>query len=220
MTSQPINVILVDDHILFREGFKFLLTQVNSINIIGEASNGEEFLKLLKSNELPDIVLLDINMPGMNGIEACKKATEKYPELKVIALTMNDEQEYYFQMIQSGARGFVLKSAGTDVLKEAIKEVINGGSYFPEDILRKIIFKFGSNDSVENKSNNIFDLTKREKEVLALLCQGYTNAEIAEKIFLSPKTIEGHRSNLLSKTGTKNSAHLVMVAIQKGIIKV
>lgn len=220
MTSQPINVILVDDHILFREGFKFLLTQVNSINIIGEASNGEEFLKLLKANELPDIVLLDINMPGMNGIEACKKATEKYPELKVIALTMNDEQEYYFQMIQSGARGFVLKSAGTDVLKEAIKEVINGGSYFPEDILRKIIFKFGSNDSVENKSNNIFDLTKREKEVLALLCQGYTNAEIAEKIFLSPKTIEGHRSNLLSKTGTKNSAHLVMVAIQKGIIKV
>lgn len=220
MTTQPINVILVDDHILFREGFKFLLTQVNSINIIGEASNGEEFLKLLKANELPDIVLLDINMPGMNGIEACKKATEKYPELKVIALTMNDEQEYYFQMIQSGARGFVLKSAGTDVLKEAIKEVINGGSYFPEDILRKIIFKFGSNDSVENKSNNIFDLTKREKEVLALLCQGYTNAEIAEKIFLSPKTIEGHRSNLLSKTGTKNSAHLVMVAIQKGIIKV
>lgn len=220
MTEQTINITLVDDHILFREGFKFLLTQINSINIVGEASNGEEFLSLLETGELPDIVLLDINMPGMNGIEACKKATEKYPEIKIIALTMNDEQEYYFQMIQSGARGFVLKSAGTDVLEKAINEVLNGGSFFPEDILRKIIFKFGTEDSVENKSSNIFDLTKREKEVLALLCQGYTNAEIAEKLFLSPKTVEGHRSNLLSKTGTKNSAHLVMVAIQNGVIKV
>ncbi|RLD69938.1 MAG: hypothetical protein DRJ10_20895 [Bacteroidetes bacterium] len=129
---------------------------------------------------------------------------------------MHDQQEYYFKMIQAGAKGFVQKQAGKKELELAINEIYSGGSHFPEDILRKIIFKFGTEDFSDD---NPFKLTKREREVLALICQGNTNIEMGEKLFLSPKTIEGHRSNLLSKTGTKNSAHLVMFSIQKGIIK-
>ncbi len=211
---------MVDDHNLFREGIKFLLTQIGNINVVGEASNGQELIDYLETIEKPDIILLDINMPEMNGVEACALVTKKYPGINIIALSMNDEQEYYFKMIQAGARGFVQKQAGREKLEEAIKEVLDGGSYFPEDILRTIIFKFGTEDSVENKADKQFGLTKREKEVLALLCQGFTNTEIAEQLFLSPKTIEGHRANLLLKTGTKNSAHLVMFAIKNGIIKI
>lgn len=218
--SKQIDVVLVDDHNLFREGIKFLLSQIGNLNVVGEAANGKELIDYLETIEQPDIILMDINMPEMNGVEACSIVSKKYPGINIIALSMNDEQEYYFKMIQAGAKGFVQKQAGREKLEEAINEVLQGGSYFPEDILRKIIFKFGTEDSVENKIEKQYGLTKREKEVLALLCQGYTNAEIAERLFLSPKTIEGHRANLLSKTGTKNSAHLVMFAIKNGIIKI
>jgi DNA-binding NarL/FixJ family response regulator len=218
--SKKIDIVLVDDHNMFREGIKFLLTQIGNIEVVGEASNGKELVDYLEINKKPDVILLDINMPEMNGVEACTLITKKYPGINIIALSMNDEQEYYFKMIQAGAKGFVQKQAGREKLEEAINEVLDGGSYFPEDILRKIIFKFGTEDSVESKIEKQYGLTKREKEVLALLCQGFTNTEIAERLFLSPKTIEGHRANLLSKTGTKNSAHLVMFAIKNGIIKI
>ncbi|MEN8119463.1 MAG: response regulator transcription factor [Bacteroidota bacterium] len=211
-----INVIIVDDHDLLREGIKFILSQMKDVKVVGEAANGKEFIQLLEKSKLPDIVLLDITMPEMDGIDACQHALRKYPKLKIITLSMHDEQEYYFKMIQAGAKGFVLKQAGKKELEKAIREVYSGGSHFPEDILREIIFKFGT---AEFFNDNPFNLSKREIEVLALICQGNTNSEMAEKLFLSPKTIEGHRSNLLSKTGTKNSAHLVMFAIKKGIIK-
>ena len=216
--SEKINIFLVDDHQLFREGLKFLLNQITNVNVVGEASNGKELIHLLEENEMPDLVLTDINMPIMDGIEACTIATKKYPDINIIALSMNDEQEYYYKMIQAGAKGFVLKQSNKETLKEAINEVVSGRSYFPEDILRKIIFKIGTEDFIEQKLRNSYKLTKREKEVLGLICQGYTNVEIAEKLFLSPKTIEGHRSNLLSKTETKNAAHLVMFSVKKGLI--
>ena len=211
-----IKVIIVDDHALLREGIKFILSQMKDVEVINEATNGIEFLDLIERDNMPDIVLMDITMPKMDGIEATVNALRKHPKMKIIALTMHDQQEYYFKMIQAGAKGFVLKHAGKNELEKAINEVYSGGSHFPEDILRKIIFKFGTEDFSEE---NPFKLSKREREVLALLCQGFTNVEMAEKLFLSPKTIEGHRSSLLSKTGTKNSAHLVMFAIKKEIIK-
>ena len=211
-----IKVIIVDDHALLREGIKFILSQMKDVEVINEATNGIEFLDLIEKDNMPDIVLMDITMPKMDGIEATVNALRKHPKMKIIALTMHDQQEYYFKMIQAGAKGFVLKHAGKNELEKAINEVYSGGSHFPEDILRKIIFKFGTEDFSEE---NPFKLSKREREVLALLCQGFTNVETAEKLFLSPKTIEGHRSSLLSKTGTKNSAHLVMFSIKKEIIK-
>jgi len=220
MNNKEVKIVVVDDHNLFREGIKYLLAEEKSFEIIGQASNGLEFLDLIAEIGIPDIVFMDINMPEMNGIEACQAATKKYPGINIIALTMNEEQEYYFQMIQAGAKGFVLKNAGKEKLVQAIHEVLDGGSYFPDDIMRKIIFKFGTDDSVENKIDKKYGLSKREKEVLSYLCQGFTNAEIAEKLFLSSKTVEGHRANLLSKTGTKNSAHLVMFSIKNGILKI
>jgi len=218
--NRTINVFLVDDHSLFRIGINFLLSSIGYVNVTGEASTGKELLNLIEENGVPDIIFCDIDMPEMDGIEACKIANQKYKNVKIIALSMNDEQEYYFKMIQAGAKGFVLKTSNSQDLEKAIIEVMAGGSFFPEEILRKIIFKFGTEDSAEKSIEKKYGLTQREKEVLSLICQGYTNTEIAEKLFLSPKTIEGHRTNLLSKTGTKNAAHLVMFSIQKGIIRV
>ncbi len=211
-------IIIVDDHNLFREGLTFLLSQVEGFKVVGEASNGKEFVEMLDEKKIPDIVLLDITKPVMNGIDACRLAIKRFPEIKIIALSMNNEPEYYVKMIQSGAKGFVQKQAGKAELNAAISEVLSGGSYFPDDMLRKIIFKLGDEESDRQKPENHYNLTSRELEVLALICQGFTNAEIAEKRFLSQKTIEGHRANLLSKTNTKNSAHLVMFSIKNGII--
>jgi DNA-binding NarL/FixJ family response regulator len=212
-------IFIVDDHSLFREGLAYLLSQIEGLSVVGGASDGTEFIEILENGDLPDLVLMDITMPFMDGIEACKQAISKYPDLKILALSMNDEQEYYMKMIQAGAKGFVQKQADKKELAEAISEVLSGGSYFPEDLLRKIIIKMGNKDTNSTKAINAYNLTNRELEVLSYICQGYTNAEIAEKMFLSQKTIEGHRANLLSKTETKNSAHLVMFSIKNGIIK-
>jgi DNA-binding NarL/FixJ family response regulator len=212
------NLYIVDDHSLFREGMRFLLSQIKGISVTGEASNGKELLEKLSEDKLPDLILMDINMPVMDGVEACNVATERYPDIKIVALSMNDGPEYYTKMIQAGAKGFVQKQATKDELKKAITEVMNGGSYFPEEMLRKLIFRLGK--AVEQGPGKSYGLTNRELEVLEMICQGYTNAEIAEKLFLSPKTIEGYRANLLVKTETKNSAHLVMFSIKHGIIKV
>lgn len=218
--KKDINIFLVDDHSLFREGIKYLLSSIGYVNVIGEASDGEELLKLIADFGVPDLIFSDINMPVMDGVESCALANKKYPGIKIIALSMNDDQDYYYKMIKAGAKGFVLKSSNKETLVEAISEVMAGGSFFPEEILRNIIFKFGTEDSVEKAEEKKYGLTSREKEVLSLICQGFKNTEIAEKLFLSPKTIEGHRSNLISKTGTKNAAHLVMFSIKEGIIKV
>jgi DNA-binding NarL/FixJ family response regulator len=212
-------IFIVDDHSLFREGLAYLLSQIEGLSVIGGASDGKEFIEMIENGDLPDLVLMDITMPFMDGIEACKQAISKYPDLKILALSMNDEQEYYMKMIQAGAKGFVQKQADKEELAMAISEVVSGGSYFPEDLLRKIIIKMGNKDSISKKAINAYNLTNRELEVLSYICQGHTNAEIAEKMFLSQKTIEGHRANLLSKTETKNSAHLVMFSIKNGIIK-
>lgn len=214
------NLYIVDDHSLFREGMRFLLSQIKGITVTGEASNGKELLEKLSSENLPDLILMDINMPVMDGVEACRMANETFPDIKIVALSMNDEPEYYAKMIQAGAKGFVQKQANKDELKKAISEVMNGGNYFPEEMLRKVIFKLGKTEEASNAKIHSYCLSNRELEVLELTCQGFTNAEIAEKLFLSPKTIEGHRASLLAKTKTKNSAHLVMFSIKNGIIKV
>ena len=166
--SKKIEVVLVDDHNLFREGIKSILSQTENLSIVGTASNGKELMDYLQKEKAPDIIFMDINMPVMYGVEACTLVSKNYPGIKVIVLSMNEEQEYYHKMIQAGAKGFVQKQAGREQLEEAIKEVLNGGSYFPADILRNIIFKFGTEDPEEKKIEKHYELTKREKEILAL----------------------------------------------------
>ncbi len=211
------NLIIVDDHSIFRDALKFVLAQSNNINVIAEASNGLEFLKILEET-MPDLVLMDIAMPGLNGVDATKEALKKYPDLKIIALSMYGDELYYFQMLEAGAQGFVLKESGSDELLKAITTVMNGDSYFSNHILCNIIKDFAHEDSKTEPEKKEIKLSRRESEVLELICAGYSNNEIAARLGISKRTIEGHRSSLISKTGAKNSIHLVLFAMKNKIL--
>ena len=216
--KKKITLFIVDDHTIFRDGLKTLLSQIIDFKIVGEAKNGVEFLNSL-NEDLPEIVLIDISMPEMDGPETLMKALVKYPEIRFIALSSYSDHVYYYNMIKSGARGFVQKDADSKELEDAIRKVHAGENFFPQDILRNLIFKLGNNTS-ESISDNKIKLSKRELEVLHLICKGNTNAEIAEKLFISPKTVDNHRTSLLSKTNTRNTAHLVMFAIKNKFIEI
>lgn len=204
-------ILIVDDHLIFRQGLKSLITSENIATVVGEASNGKEFLELLPHIK-PDLVLMDIDMPHMNGMEATQKALEIIPDLKIIAFTMFGDEEYYYKMIDLGVKGFILKSSGINELEKAIREVMLGESYFSNEVLRKIISNLGRKNN--NKTNENTSLTTRELEVLQQICLGLNNEEIAKKLFISPKTIKSHRSNLLEKTGCKNTPALILLAIK------
>jgi len=213
---KPPEIIIVDDHMIFRQGLKSLLTIENIATVIGEASNGKDFLELLSSHK-PDLVLMDIDMPHMNGMEATQKALELMPDLKIIAFTMFGEEEYYYKMIDLGVKGFILKSSGINELEKAIHEVMMGESYFSNELLRKIISNFGRKTT--NKLVEDACLTAREMEVLQLICLGLDNEEMAQKLFISAKTIKSHRSNLLEKTKCKNTPALILFAVKNKIIE-
>jgi DNA-binding NarL/FixJ family response regulator len=216
--KSKIKITIVDDHELFREGLNFVLSQIEDFEIINEASTGRQFLDIIRS-DLPDIVLMDVSMPEMDGIQATELALQNYPDLKIIALTSYTDDIYYYKMIRAGVQGFIIKSAGKDELQKAILSVYNGNNYFPQNLLRKIIMKI-SNSGEESLFNKEIRLSKREKEILLLICQGYSNNEIGEKLFISPKTVDNHRTNLLHKTSTKNSANLVMFSIKNKLIEI
>ena len=218
MLKSEIDILIVDDHDIFRQGLRFVLTQVAGYKVVGEASDGKEFLETLKGMK-PDIVLMDISMPELDGIEASTLAINENPSLKIICLSSHGDEIYYYKMIKAGVLGFLPKKAGKDELEDAIDKVIHGMYYFPEKILRNIIFKVG-NTGEESLKRHEVELTKREKEILLLICQGYSNNEIGETLFISPKTVDNHRSNLLSKTGTRNAANLVMFAIKNKLIEI
>ena len=210
------NIIIVDDHLIFRQGLKSLITIENIATVIAEASNGKEFLELLLLHK-PDLVLMDIDMPFMNGMEATQKAIELIPDLKIIVFTMFGDEEYYYKMVELGVKGFILKSSGINELEKAIHDVINGESYFSNELLRKIINNFGRKNTEKPIENT--GLTARELEVLQQICLGSTTEEIAQKLFISPKTVKSHRSNLLEKTACKNSPGLIIFAIKNKIIE-
>ena len=216
--SQPIKIIIADDHTIFREGLEFVLSQISDFKVIGTAANGLEILELIDKIEA-DIILLDISMPMMDGIEATQRILAKKPLQKIITLSSYGQEAYYYTMIKAGVMGFLEKKAGKDELEEAIRAVMGGQNYFPQDILRQLIFKTG-NENKESLEIKGINLSPREKEVLLLICQGYSNTEIGDKLFLSPKTVDNHRTNLLSKTNTRNSANLVMFAIKNRLIEV
>lgn len=219
MTSTT-KIILVDDHLLFREGIKLLIETEGMGVVISEASNGQAFLDLLETQD-PDIVLMDIEMPVMGGIEATEIAISRKPGLKILLVTMLDMLNDYAKLINIGAMGCVLKSAGKIELENAIKTVINGQSYFSNELLRKIILdlskkNLASNLTVSHENN----FTERELEVLRLLCGGLSPIEIADKIHRSIKTVEAHRAKLLQKTETRNTVNLILFAIKNKIVEI
>ncbi len=215
--NSKISITIVDDHTIFRDGLKSLLNQIEGFYVLDEAETGIGFLETLEKH-VPDIVLMDISMPEMDGIEATKRALEKIPTLKVISLSSYSDNIYYYKMIKAGVQGFVLKQSGREELENAIHIVHNGSNHFPQEILRNLIFKIG-NTGLDSITDDKIILSKREKEVLELICQGNTNNEIAERLYISPKTVDNHRTHLLSKTQTKNTAHLVMFSIKNHLIE-
>ncbi|MBN1951080.1 MAG: response regulator transcription factor [Bacteroidales bacterium] len=216
--NRLITIGIVDDHAIFRDGLKSVLSQIDGFYVVFEAMTGIDFLEILRDTK-PDIVLMDISMPEMDGIRATEKALERHPHLKIIALSSYSDHIYYYKMIKAGAEGFVLKKSGKEELEKAIMEVYNGNNFFPQDLLKNLIFKI-SHEGREAMNESDIVLSKRETEVLQLICTGNTNSEIADKLFISPKTVDNHRTNLLQKTNTKNAAHLVMFAIKNHLIEV
>jgi DNA-binding NarL/FixJ family response regulator len=212
---EKIRIIITDDHQLFRNGLKILLDAFPEFEVIGEASNGAEFLQLIK-NCPADVALMDINMPEMDGVEATRRGLKICPELDIIALSMYGEEEYYYKMVDAGAKGFLLKDSDISEVKEAILTVKKGGSYFSQELLYYVIQKIKIRES-ESKTAN---LSKREKEILFKICEGNSNMEIAESLFISKRTVDKHRANLLSKTNSKNTASLILFAIRNKLIEI
>jgi len=218
--NTTINIILVDDHRLFRDVVKGILSQKENIKVVGEASDGIEFLELLQT-VIPDIVLMDISMPRMDGIEATKAALQKYPDIKIIALTMLDDDKYYYDILNAGAKGFVLKASKSEKLLMAINAISKGESFFSNEALAKIIKsypKFSKSDK-HNKFPSP-NLSNREINILKLICKGMSNKDISNELKLNVRTIEGIRSNLLRKTKTDNSLNLVLYSLENNLIEI
>lgn len=217
--KNPIKVLLADDHTIVRNGIVALLEKEHDIEIVAEANNGEEVLALLKSGIETDVILTDINMPDMNGMELINTLSDGYPKIKVLVLTMLEQEKYVVKSLDAGASGYLLKNVNIDEIIFAIKQITSGYKYICTGISLKLLAQVNDRyvvGSSQNKLNG--DISKREIEILALIAQGFTNGEIAEKLFTSKRTIEGNRQNLLEKTGTKNTAALISFVIRNRII--
>ena len=205
-------VIIVEDHTIFREGMKRVISEMEDMELVGEAENGAVFISMLKKVE-PDIVLMDIQMPEMDGIEATEKALKIYPNLKILVLSMFGEEEYVYSMVDRGVSGFILKTSGLADFNRAIKKILDGQQYYSEEIMAILVKKFRSYDSPDK-----LVLLEKENEVLRLLCKGLSNNDIADKLFLSVRTVEGYRNKLLQKTGSSNVLNLVIFAVKNKLV--
>jgi DNA-binding NarL/FixJ family response regulator len=204
-----IKVILVDDHVLVRDGIKALLDDQKGVVVIDEASNGEEALEIVKKNK-PDVLIVDIRMPEMNGIEMVREINNKYGDIRTLMLSMHDSEEYVVQSIQAGADGYMLKGASKAEFLKALYAVASGKKYFTGDISTIIMNNFVSgNPSDINKVEDPFSLTKREKQILEFVLQLKNNKEVAEELGISKRTAEVHRFNLMKKLGVKSLKELI-----------
>ncbi len=205
-------VFIVEDHAIFREGLKRVISEMDDVELVGEAENGAIFLEKLKK-VTPDIVLMDIQMPVMDGIEATEKALKYDPSLKILVISMFGEEEYVYSMVEKGVCGFILKTSGIQDLAKAINRVSEGQQYYSEEIMGLLVKKVRQIDAVEKIS-----FSEKEMEVLRLLCKGFANNEIADKLFLSVRTVEGYRNKLLQKTGSVNVINLVIYALRNKLV--
>lgn len=208
-------ISIVDDHQLFRDGLKFLLSGWNFVDDVFVAESGDEFLKNIGSMQ-PDVVLMDIEMPGTNGIDTTTACLQKYPDIKIIALSMYGNENYYTGMIDAGAKGFLLKNSRFEDVQRAITEVISGNNYFSPEILNGII----QNLNKKKNSPKNSELTSREIEVLYNICKGLSNQEIASNLNLSKRTVDKHRENILLKTQSGNTAQMVVYAIKNKLFDI
>ncbi|TVQ06870.1 MAG: DNA-binding response regulator, partial [Bacteroidetes bacterium] len=214
MASEKIKVLIVDDHQLMIDGVKSILEGEEDVEFAGGAVNMEEGLAFLDNHEV-DVVLADINLPGRSGIEVAREVKEHYPEVKVIALTMHEDIEMVRKMVEAGASGFLLKRANMNDVLEAIRTVAKGGKYLDRDVQAMMMENISNPDaSTTLKTEEEVTLTRRELEILTLVAKEFTNERIAEKLFISERTVETHRRNIFSKTKTKSVVGLIKYAIR------
>jgi DNA-binding NarL/FixJ family response regulator len=212
-----IRVLLADDHTLFRAGLRALFAAEVDIEVVGEAATGEEAVR--KAAELePDVVVMDIMMPVMNGIEATRRLTAEHPETRVLILSMYDDEEHVQQLLAAGAVGFMLKEATSDELVRALHEVVAGGVPLAPSIAAKVVRDYARRVRGEEEAAATGPLTPRESEVLKLVAEGHTNQAIAERLGLSRKTVDAHRTNLMRKLDLHDVTELVKYAIRAGLI--
>lgn len=218
-----IRIALVDDHSLFRRGLKVLLSSRPDFEVVADAGSGGEFLAMLPSAR-PDVVFMDYDMPEMNGAETAERALAEYPDLKVITLSMFGDSAYYSRMMSSGAKGFLLKDSEFDEVVEAVETVYSGGTYFSSSLLESLSHSIRSAasgaDSAADAVAESDRLSDREVEILVAICQGFSTQEIADRLFISKRTVDKHRANILEKSGCKNTASLVVYAIRHGLVEV
>lgn len=206
-------IVLVDDHTLFRNGLRGLLERQEGYRVVGEAGSGEEFLAQLDTLEA-DVVFMDFSMPGLDGAQTTERALTRRSELRIITLSMFGEESYYSRMVEAGARGFLLKDSDIGDVLEAVETVMEGGSYFSPQLLSSLTGRMRSREDAADDQ-----LSSREREILVAVCRGLSNQEIADELFISKRTVDKHRANILEKTGCKNTASLVVYAIRNGIVE-
>lgn len=214
-----IKVALVDDQTLFLKGLRLILEGFEEIEIVIEVTSGEALFSAM-SDVVPDVVLLDLKMPGMDGIEVAEKLRPQYPDVKIILLTMHDDERFIQHVLSVGANGYLLKNEEPEVLREAINKVLNQ-DYYLNDYVAKALFnniKKQQPGAAPAQPSAPLSLTPREQEILRLICQEMTTGEIAEQLFISKRTVEGHRQNLLDKTGVRNTAGLVIFALKNQLV--
>ena len=216
---QKIKVLVVDDHTIIRDGICALLALAGDIEVVGEATNGSEAIS--KVGELnPDVVIMDIAMPTMGGLEATRRISKEFPKTKVLVLTQYDDKEYFFPVIESGASGFISKAAASSELTAGIRSVYRGDSYLSPAVTKLMVENYQHTAGERTNQDPYNHLTGREREVLKLLAEGRSTQEIAEMLVITPKTVEGHKTNLMAKLGVHNRVELVKYALRKGIITI
>ena len=208
------SIYVVDDHRIFRTGLEVILNGISDFKVTGSFDNGDALNGGLK-DFVPDIILMDIKLPGEDGISLTRRIKKSHPQVKIIALTMFGEIEYFNEMVEAGADGFILKKTEGRELERAVRDVAKGGTYFAKEFISYLEMNKAQSSGMDEQIN----LSEREREVLQLICEGYSNPEIAEKLSISCHTVDGHRKNLISKTGVKNAPNLVLFAVKHRLIK-
>ncbi|MCP4471029.1 MAG: response regulator [Gammaproteobacteria bacterium] len=209
-----IDVLLTDDHALVRTGIRRLLEDSGEVRVAGEANNGEEGVALAQKLN-PDVILMDVNMPGIGGVEACRRILQRDPAQKIIVLTIHNEQTFPKRMLEIGAKGYLTKECDVDEMLMAIKQVYNGGAYIAPSIAQQLALSLLPG----NEHNPIDRLSRREFQVMLMISHGLTNTEISEKLCLSPKTVSTYRLRLLDKLGAQNEVDLVKIAVEQGMVE-
>ncbi len=216
---EKINIMIVDDHKIFRDGLKLLFSHFSFIDKIFEAANGREFLDSVGEFN-PDIILMDINMPLMGGVEATVEALDLNPDLKIIVLTTFHNEDFIEQMMLAGVEGYMLKRSSPDEFESALIKVHGGGNFFSDEIIQVVLKNLSRQRSESERKQTGSSFTDREKEVLELTCKGYNNEQIAELIHISPKTVEKYKSSLFQKTNTFNTVNLIIYSFKNKLVDI